>query len=270
MKELLLASASVLALSAGAAFADQVTNINTAYTGVALGNLPITSGAAQADTSQKTPGDLATVNQIGGNNSVNNISTGFGVDQSGDGTSGANSVINQGNSKNASYNAKAQVTQQTSTGGYASSLINQDSGATGSTTSAPNSATVSQIISGGSATSVSTINQSGAGLTAVVSQGATGAGVSNVSSYVGQSGSSATASVTQTTSGAQSVILQNGIGNGKTGPLSNAYVSQTGGTNDFSGIQQGDSSGTATLGTVSVTQSGAGTETSNVNQTGSG
>jgi hypothetical protein len=213
-------------------------------------------------------GNTSNISQTGSNNSIGAAGA-VGVEQAVDdtGSSGNLSVINQGVSGgNASYNASATLTQHTSSGGLASSLINQDSGgASTANGTAGNTASVTQNIGLGDTASTSTVNQSGAALYASVTQGSIDSAniaVNGVSSYVEQIGSGATASVSQTASGASSVIIQHGNGayggSGAAGTW-NASVSQSAGSNT-SGISQTS----AVLGTVGVTQNGAGSADSQV------
>lgn len=272
MKKVLLISVSALALSAGAAFAQNA--VQTQYGAIPTVAVP---GSAPQASSPNAYGNSSTIQQIGSGNTIGNSSgTGatYGVDQQANSWASANlSVINQGTATgNNSYNSSASVTQQGSTGyGQASSLINQDSGASGSSSSVGNSASVTQIVGGNQQVSYSTINQSGQGNIAAVNQGTVNTtSVNGVTSYVGQSGIGATASVSQQVDNAQSVVLQNGAGNGVPSGTSagalpgtpNVYVSQTAGT-DVSGVSQNS----ATLGTVSVTQAGYNYNTSQVVQT---
>ncbi len=258
MKKVLLISVSTLALSAGAAFAQppSTADVTGAYDTIHTATGTVVAGTPAASPSVSV-GNSSTITQIGSGNQVG-TSTATGVNQIiGDSTTGDGnlSVINQGVTSpgNASYNAYSQVSQTVTGGGKASSLINQDSGASGASTSIGNWAGVSQTIGGvGSATSTSTVNQSGTALYANVTQGASGSPVNSVSSYVGQSGSGASANVSQTVSGATSNIIQSGTGTwaggaAGTGAVYNASVTQSGGS-DTSGISQISTNiGTATV-----------------------
>lgn len=259
MRKLLIASVSVLALSAGAAYADP-NAVENQYSGIGTVAVPGSAPLAAAPT---VYGNSSTVQQIGSGNTVGGVGT-YGVDQLvGNAGSANSSTVKQGNSTHSSAGASASVTQHTSSGGLASSLINQDNA--GAATTTTNSATVTQIITGGTGTTagLSTINQSGNGLQATVTQGASAAAVHSVSSYVGQAGTGGKANVNQTVSGAQSVVLQNGTaGSVATGTGYNVDVQQTSGTNT-SGVSQESIS----LGAVTVNQSGTGTNNSQVWQT---
>lgn len=206
-------------------------------------------------------GNWSTISQTGAN-SIASADQGTGSLNSGN-----LSVINQGVSGgNVANNASATVTQHTSGGGLASSLINQDSGGA-STAAAGNTASVTQNVYLGGVASTSTVNQSGAALNAFIAQGSIGGldlAVIAVSSYVEQIGGGVTASVSQTADNASSVIIQHGngtySGTGAVGAL-NAKVSQSAGA-DTSGISQTS----ANLGRVGVTQDGTGSADLQVRQ----
>jgi hypothetical protein len=253
MKKLLMISVSALALSAGAAFAtDQVTDITASYDTLKIApNIAAPAGAPQADTNVTVGAASSTIDQIGDANTVGDA-TNYGAKQHViDGDSGAKSVIRQGSAasgQNKSYNATASVTQEVSGKGFATSLINQDSTG-GGTSSVGNTATVTQIIDGGTKASASTINQSGEGLSATISQGVSGTAVSNVSSYIGQGGTGGTVNVEQQASGASSVVLQDGKA-GATLPSGfdyNVNVLQANGVGHFSGVDQSGDLGAITV-----------------------
>ena len=237
MRKLLIASVSVLALSAGAAFAqtliDQVAP---------LAKTPVTSVYGGIS------GNQSYIDQIGSNNTIG-ASTATGVDQTVTGTSANYSEVYQGFSggTTSSHNAKASVTQEAGGGVTNVSRIYQQD-ADNDASHSNEAYTTQKITSGTGATS--SLEQNGSNLKAKVNQ--TGAGAS---SNLYQTGTGGSSNVNQISNNAQSVIVQSGAGNNYIGTDHTAYnidVQQTGSSTNISGASQSGDNGA-----ISVSQSGA-------------
>ena len=259
MKKVLLLSASALALSAGAAFAQ--TSAPTGFATQTSDTGSILPGAT-APNSNVSFGNSSTIEQVGTNNQLGTSPWANGVDQQVlDIYSGNYSEIHQGTAAGAgttSSYARATVTQTASNGGTTSSLVNQDDG--GKTNDGfwtYNEAYTTQIVTA-SGLVQSSISQSGANLKANVSQNVAGSASSNIQ----QTGTSGSVNVNQTSIGATSVVIQDGTGNGNAIPweTSNVNVQQTGtGTNNSAVDQTKLQSG----GTVAINQGGGSTSSTN-------
>ena len=242
MKKVLLMSVSVLALSAGAAFA-QTTIPSVAP----IAKSPVDNVYGTA------VGDQSYVQQIGTGNQIGNDGN-SGVTQQITNTGANYAEVYQGwngGTNTNSDNAKASVTQ-TPAGG-AKNVSRTVQYGTNDAANTSNEAYTTQNTNGTGATS--SLEQNGANLKAFVNQ--TGAGVTSNLSQTGNGGS---VNVNQTSTGASSTIVQAGTGNGNTDPaqLFNINVQQSGWASNTSGVNQ---SGNNNL--VSVSQSGSPSLTNN-------
>ena len=110
MKKVLLISVSVLALSAGAAFAGSPNGAPSGWLTQPSAVTPVSPAGAVS------PGNTSIVGQNGSGNQIG-TSSNWGVDQSVDGSSGNYSNIQHGSSISTSTGAKATVSQTSTSGG---------------------------------------------------------------------------------------------------------------------------------------------------------